>query len=375
MFINITYFYLCLYFSLSFLQVTNSLTEPFMYKCLNDDLKIKKICAIEGSAKEEDEDTLMQTTINYLYIKDTCDSDERCKRMDDLILYQCFPKLKKLKIGDKCSVNEECYTGFCSMGICQGVDFEADCSDYPNACKPGTYCAENTILNTKICVEYAKTNEICGYSPTLGYNIECLPGLLCQIRDNGSGTTVCKKWGTFDVNKEVTDERLCKSGMALIDSEVDNKLKCIAVDEEGECDEDTHKCNPQIIGIGDNPDAAKELIVNCVGGLNNMYGCPISNAKAEIYKKYIEEYNKRYDGEKLQKSQFFIDGYFNDKTLTELYIKYKQFDYLIAYEYIDFEGNVNGLYSCEYGFMWGFLSSNIIKLSIIKLALIILFIQ
>ena len=66
---------------------------------------------------------------------------------------------------------------------------------------------------------------------------------------------------------------------------------------------------------------------------------------------------------------------FNDKTWIELYIKYKQFDYLKAYEYIDFEGNVNGLYSCEYGFMWGFLSSNIIKLNIINLLLIILFLQ
>ena len=87
----------------------------------------------------------------------------------------------------------------------------------------------------------------------------------------------------------------------------------------------------------------------------------------------MKKHINKYDGEQLQKSQFFIDGYFNDKILTELYIKYKQFDYLKAYEYIDFEGNINGLYSCEYGFMWGFLSSNIIKINIIELALIILF--
>ena len=77
---------------------------------------------------EEDEITLTPKTTNYLYIKDSCDSDEQCKKMDDSALYQCFPKLKKLKIGEKCSVNEECYTGFCSMSICTGIDFETDCA-------------------------------------------------------------------------------------------------------------------------------------------------------------------------------------------------------------------------------------------------------
>lgn len=332
-----------------------------MYKCLKDDIKIEDICAIEGSLTEEDEETLLPTTTNYLYIKDNCDADELCKKMEDSILYQCFPKIEKLKIGEKCSVNEECYTGFCSMDICMGVDFEAECTDYPNACKPGMYCTYNSYLNKKICVEYASINEICGESFELGYNKKCLPGLLCQIRDNNSGTTVCKKWGTFDINKEVTDERLCQTGMALIDIEVDNKLKCIAVEEEGECDEETHKCNPQVVGIGENPDVPNELELNCIGGLKNFYACPLSNTKTQIFKKYIEEYNKKFDGEKLQKSQYFIDGYFNDKTLTELYIKYKQFEYLKAYELIDFEGNINGLYSCEYEFIWNYLTSQITK--------------
>ena len=242
-----------------------------------------------------------------------------------------------------------------------GVDFEAECTDFPNACKPGMYCTYNSYLNKKICVEYASINEICGESFELGYNKKCLPGLLCQIRDNNSGTTVCKKWGTFDINKEVTDERLCQTGMALIDIEVDNKLKCIAVEEEGECDEETHKCNPQVVGIGENPDVPNELELNCIGGLKNFYACPLSNTKTQIFKKYIEEYNKKFDGEKLQKSQYFIDGYFNDKTLTELYIKYKQFEYLKAYELIDFEGNINGLYSCEYEFIWNYLTSQITK--------------
>ena len=51
-----------------------------MYKCLKDDIKIKDICAIEGSLTEEDEETLLPTTTNYLYIKDNCDSNELCKK-------------------------------------------------------------------------------------------------------------------------------------------------------------------------------------------------------------------------------------------------------------------------------------------------------
>ena len=91
-----------------------------MYKCLKDDIKIEDICAIEGSLTEEDEETLLPTTTNYLYIKDNCDADELCKKMEDSILYQCFPKIEKLKIGEKCSVNEECYTGFLFYGYLYG---------------------------------------------------------------------------------------------------------------------------------------------------------------------------------------------------------------------------------------------------------------
>ena len=236
-----------------------SITEPFLYKCLKEELKIKKICAIAGTDIVENEETLAPMTTNYLYIKGMCGRDESCKQVEDSSLYQCFPKLKKLKIGDACSVNEECYTGFCSMSICMGVDFEADCSDYPKGCKPGTYCAYNSFLDKSICVEYASINEICGYSATLGYVIECFPGTICQVRDDNSGTTVCKKWGTFNLNKEVTDERLCQTGMALVDTEVDNKLKCIGVEEDSECDQDTHKCNPIVVGIGPNPDYPTEL--------------------------------------------------------------------------------------------------------------------
>ena len=365
MFINISFFILF------FFKYIKSITEPFLYKCLKDDLKLENICAIEGSLVKEDEETLIQTITNYLYIKESCGKSESCKKMDDSILYQCFPKIKKLKLGYECSVNEECYSGLCTMSICQGIDFEGDCSDYPNGCKPGMYCAYNRFLDTKICYEYAQLNELCGDNPLLGYNVECLPGLLCQIRDDNSGTTVCKKWGTFDLNKEVTDERLCKSGMAMIDSDVDGKLKCIAVDEEGECDEETHICKPQIVGIGANPDVANEITLTCIGGLNNMYACPIGNAKTKIFENYISEYNKIYDGEKLQKKQFFKDGYFNDIKLTELYIKYRQYEYLFAYELIDYDGNINGLYSCEYDFIWKFLSSYLIKSNNIKILLII----
>ena len=349
-----------------------SITDPFMFKCLKDELKIKKICAIEGQAMEENEDTSISTLTNYLYIKKKCGKKELCKQMDDSILYQCFPKLKKLKIGDKCSVNEECYTGFCSMSICQGIDYEGDCTDYPNGCKPGMYCTHNDKVNKDICVEYATTNKLCGYSADLGHEIQCYPGLICQIRDNGSGTTVCKKWGTFDLNKEVTDERLCKSGMALIDTEVDSKLKCVAVEEDGECDESTHKCNPLVVGIGANPDVSNELTLNCVGGITNMYACPLSIAKTKLFENYIEEYNKKFDFEKNEKSQFYKEGYFNDVKLTELYIKYKQYEYLKAYELIDFEGNDNGEYECEYNFIWtSYLSFNLIKLNIKKMFLFI----
>ena len=285
--------------------------------------------------------------------------------MDDSILYQCFPKIKKLKIGDKCSVNEECYSGFCSMGICMGIDFEDECTDYENACKPGLYCIKNNHLGKNICVEYASINEFCGDSEILGYKKKCLPGLSCQKRDDNSNTYACKKWGTFDLNKEVKNPKLCKTGMALED--IDGTLKCIAVDEEGECDEETHNCTSLIVGIGENPDVSNEYEIPCVEGLYNFYACPLSNTKEQIFRKYIEEYNKKYDGERLQKSQHFIKGYFNDRTMTELYIKYKYFEYLKAFELIDFEGNMNGLYSCEYEFFWQFLSSSFIQFNIIKI--------
>ena len=92
-----------------------------------------------------------------------------------------------------------------------------------------------------------------------------------------------------------------------------------------------------------------------------MYTCPYGGGKTLVFRKYIDKFNELYDVDKLKKSQYFIEGYFNEHELTELYIKYKNYEYLRAYEIIDFEGNVNGLYSCEYDFIWTFIDSNYIK--------------
>ena len=350
-------------------KLTSSSNTPYMFKCLKDSLELHDICAIEGTATTEDEETLFQTTTNYLYIKKDCPKNERCKQMGDSHLYQCFPKIKKFKIGDKCSVNEECYTGLCTMDICQGIDYEGDCSDYPDACKPGLACTFSSLLNTKICTEYAYLHQICGEGDW-GYDKKCFPGLGCQLREDGSGTKVCKKWGTVLLNREIDDERLCESGMAMIDSEIDDKLKCVSVEEDGECDEETHKCSPLIAGIGLNPDITEEITMDCVGGLTNMYTCPLGVGKTRLFEKYISAYNELYDIEKLKKSQYFKEGYFNEAKLSELYIKYKQYEYLKAYELIDFEGKVNGLYSCEYDFIWTFIDSKYIKPNLMNLILI-----
>ena len=345
--------------------------SPFMFKCLKDSLKLEDICAIEGTSTTEDEETLQQVTINYLYIKEECKKEERCKKMDNSHLYQCFPKITKLKIGDKCSVNEECYTGLCTMDICQGIDFEGECTDYPDACKPGLYCTDSDDTGKRICAEYSYLHEKCG-NGDWGYYKKCFPGLGCHLREDNSGNYICKKWGTVLLNREVDSENLCESGMAFSEN---GKLKCISVEEDGECDEETHKCTPQIVGIGENPEIIEDITFDCVGGMNNMYTCPYSAGKTIIFENYINEYNKLYDIEKLRKSQNFIEGHFNEQSLTELYIKYKNYEYLRAYEIIDYEGNINGYYSCEYDFIWTFLDSNFIKPNyIIILFLLFIFI-
>ena len=354
-------------------SLSRDLTFPFMFKCLKDSIQIEDICAIEGSSTTEDEETLLQVTTNYLYIKEECDTDERCKKMGDSTMYQCFPKIEKLEIGDKCIVNEECYTGFCTMGICQGIDFEADCTDYPGACKPGLYCIENNE-NRKICAEYSYLHEKCGYMDELGYIKKCFPGLGCHLREDGSGVKICKKWGSVLLNRVIDDEEeqvLCESGIAMED-ENDNKLKCISVEEDAECDEETHKCNPQIAGLGDNPDIIDEISLDCIEGMNSEYICPLGVGKSNIFKKYISEYNQLYDTEKLRKSQHFKVGYFNEQRLTELYIIYKEYEYLKAYEIIDYDGNINGIYSCEYDFIWTYISSDFIKTNFINLIISIL---
>ena len=362
--------FLFIFVNFILIKPTISFNPQFMLKCLKDNLELHDICAIEGSATTEDEETLLQVTNNYLYIKKNCSPNERCKQMGNSHLYQCFPKITKLKIGDKCIVNEECYTGLCSMDICQGIDYEGDCSDYPNACKPGLTCTYSYLLDTKICTEYSYLHEKCGEGEW-GYYKQCFPGLGCQLRDNGSGVRVCKKWGTALLNSEVEDERLCESGIAMEDTEIDNKLKCISVEEDGECDDETHKCSPLIAGIGENPDITEEFTMECISGATNTYTCPLGVGKIRLYEKYINKYNELYDIEKLKKSQHFTEGYFNEKDLTELYIKYKNYEYLKAYELIDFEGNANGIYSCEYDFIWTFIDSEYIKINFINMLLIL----
>ena len=375
-FLNIILFkiYLCSYLSQYF--ETHS---PFMFKCLEDSIKIEDICAIEGSATTEDEETLLQITTNYLYIKEECDTDERCKRMGDSTLFQCFPKIKKLEIGEKCIVNEECYTGFCSMDICQGLDFEAECTDYPNACKPGLYCTkkdkDNNDDETKICAEYSYLHEKCGEIDGLTYIKKCFPGLGCHLRENNSGDKICKKWGTVLLNREIESEEeeiLCETGISMEDTDYDGKIKCISVEEDGECDQETHKCSPQIVGLGATPDIIEEMTMDCIQGINGVYTCPVGVGRSNIFRKYIDKYNELYDSEKLRKSQYFKEGYFNEQSLSELYIIYKEYQYLKAYDIIDYEGNPNGIYSCEYDFIWTFISSGFIKPNFIIVTIMIL---
>ena len=359
------YYFLILYILFISYQKIFSLTQPFLYKCLKDDIKIKNLCAIEGVATEEDENSNIMTN-NYLYIKKKCKDKQYCSNTDNSGLYFCFKKLKKRKIGEKCSVNEECYTNKCSMRICQGTDFEGDCTDYPNSCKPGMYCTYSNIYNKNICVEYSKKNEKCGYFATLGYEKKCFSGFVCQEKDDNSGDTVCKNWGILEIGKVVTDEKLCKSGISLQDTDYDNKVKCVSVEEDSECDESTLICKPQVTGLGVNPDITTEVSLNCFGGINNLYSCPITYGKTEIFEKYIERYNKVYDMEKLQKSQYFVEGSFNDRKLSEMYTKYVNYNYLYTYGFIDYDGNAEGLYQCEYDFIWRFLDGKIIKVHLLN---------
>ena len=159
---------------------------------------------------------------------------------------------------------------------------------------------------------------------------------------------------------------LCKSGISLQDTDYDNKVKCVSVEEDSECDESTLICKPQVTGLGVNPDITTEVSLNCFGGINNLYSCPITYGKTEIFEKYIERYNKVYDMEKLQKSQYFVEGSFNDRKLSEMYTKYVNYNYLYTYGFIDYDGNAEGLYQCEYDFIWRFLDGKIIKVHLLN---------
>ena len=67
MVINI--FYIQLYFFSFFSLIQKIISQKKLaYRCLRDELKIKNICAIEGSLTEEDETTLLPVTTNY-YVK------------------------------------------------------------------------------------------------------------------------------------------------------------------------------------------------------------------------------------------------------------------------------------------------------------------
>lgn len=352
---------LLIYYIENIIEVFSSET-PSLYKCLKKEIKMKELCAIEGKDTFEDDMSNIVTN-NYLYIKKICGKKENCLKIEKTRFYLCFDKLVKRKIGDSCSLNEECYTGKCSLNKCLGIDFEGDCEENPNGCNPGLYCTFNDKVKKRICVEYADKNEECGYSPYLGHKVKCYKGLTCHSREDGSGK-VCKKWGTFEINKEVEDERLCKSGMFFQD-EIDGKQKCILVEEDSECDEESHKCNPQITGIGINPDMPTEITDDCEV-INNKYICRYSSLKTQMYEKYINEYNKHYDTGKLRKLQYYKKGSFNNYKLSKLYRQYKEIDMLRANEIINENGDVNEEHECEYDFIWQFLSSSFFSYSLIN---------
>ncbi len=134
---------------------------------------------------------------------------------------ELFAQSTKKELGQSCSNNNQCKSGFCDPG-------KQKCVPVPGTGLPGQYCTVNGHCASNLCCNNKCTNKL-----ELGERCDCLGDIVCKSGkcDMGSGSNGTKKCvppaGTGSTNQYCSGNEHCKSLLCISN-------KCAAKREIGE---------------------------------------------------------------------------------------------------------------------------------------------
>ena len=173
------------------------------FKCLNSSfVEDPNICMLY----KKDE--------KMFYIR-SCPNNMKCdsrQLQDGDNIYTCNNYFLTKMLGEKCSVNIECYSKNCTKGICSAKSIGDTCS--------GTYeCEGSSFCQNGVCHRYLKENEIC-----TDHNERCPYGYICAQPYAGAEDRVCIKQHSIKAGNFAASANLCESGKYEMNTCYDTKL-------------------------------------------------------------------------------------------------------------------------------------------------------
>ncbi len=285
----------------------------------------------------------------YVYIKNSCDNDEKCVFYKDDPLGTCTKKPKNyIMPGKICSIDFECTDGKCVNNICR-----LDCND----CGENQYCYSDIFEeNPSKCMNFSKINEIYEFDDE-GYEHICSPELF-----GFEGNLTCQKLGSFDDGEYADyDFKFCKSG--LID---EYEGVCISVINDPICDKEDS------IEVDVKGTESGKAEASCLLTIDNKYFSSLTKSKTKYWKENVLKRYNELNWKKIRKNKNFIYEGITDKKFNEYFTIYSNYESFITQNIINEDGEINKNKKCEYKFLWKYLSSNRIKVNFTYILLFLL---
>lgn len=127
-------------------------------------------------------------------------------------IYTCSNYFLTKMLGEKCSVDIECYSKNCTNGICSSKLIGDSCAN--------TYeCEGSSFCKSGICHRYLKENEICTDQSEM-----CPYGYICAQAYAGAPDRICIKQHSVKSGEFAANSYICESGLYDTNICYDTKL-------------------------------------------------------------------------------------------------------------------------------------------------------
>ena len=285
-----------------------------IYKCSESSLR-DGLCMVRGEEPVGDNEKR-----NVFYL-DTCSSSKYCD-FNSYADYSICIKPEKASLGltgDKCHMDEECYSKTCNDKKCEAKSVGSSCSDHIE-CDEESACVWNEEDSKKKCKKLVGKGEKCHY------NDECPFNTICSGDSDTEGT--CVDYFSIKLGEISYKGFACETGYVFENALTDYNSVCAEYTvTDSTCQKDELKgkyyCKTSIKYSADSSVSAHESREECQCKSNGEYGCP-ALSDSESFKNYVEVYKKEVEKVKVKGKQVssMDRNHWNNKKIKEAYLKY-----------------------------------------------------